>query len=135
MGLDSRSIRSQGEQFKFDGEWERGPSTLWDTGTPTGSLPGALPRSTPEEGRRAQGALGCPQQPQLTAVGRTSEAGAFSGAWPCSSHTGQSSGVASSARSGASRGKGVLLVWEEFAERMTATISHLVGGVWRLLHP
>lgn len=80
LGLDSRSIRSQGERFKFDGEGERGPSALWDTGTPTGSLPGALPRSTPEEGRRARGALGCRQQPQLTVAGRTSEAGAFSGA-------------------------------------------------------
>lgn len=29
LGLDSRSIRSQGERFKFDGEGERGPSALW----------------------------------------------------------------------------------------------------------
>lgn len=74
VGLDSRSFESQGDQFKFDGEGDRGPRALWDVGTPAGSLPGALPRSPPKGGRRA-----CQQQPQLTSPGRTSEAGAFSG--------------------------------------------------------
>ena len=54
MGLDSRSFESQGDRFKFDGDGERAPSARWDAGAPAGSLPGALPRSPPEGGRRAQ---------------------------------------------------------------------------------